>query len=122
MKSRLISEIKKLSCVLLIGFVYYLIVKFTGFAIPCIFYKTTGLLCPGCGITRMIVAALNFDFAAAFSYNKMLFVTLPIIGCILIYNEIVYIVKGTRSSKYTEPILYIEIVLLVIFCIVRNLV
>lgn len=35
-----------------------------------------GIPCPGCGITRACLSALQFDFAAAFSYNPM-WVTLP---------------------------------------------
>lgn len=38
----------------------------------------TGISCPGCGMTRALVAALRLDFRAAFAYHP-LFILLPLI-------------------------------------------
>ena len=38
------------------GLLYGIFVSYTGLAIPCLFRKVTGLLCPGCGVTGMCVA------------------------------------------------------------------
>jgi hypothetical protein len=35
--------------------------------------------CFGCGITRAIQHMIHFDFIAAYSYNKLSFIVLPII-------------------------------------------
>ena len=47
---------------------------------PCIFYELTGLLCPGCGSGRFMLALLHFDFYAAFRYNPLLFIFSPFLA------------------------------------------
>lgn len=43
----------------------------------CLFYRTTGLLCPGCGALRALHQLLHGHLAAAFRFNPMLVVSLP---------------------------------------------
>ena len=40
---------------------------------PCYFYQTTGIPCPGCGLTRSITALLHGDILLAMRYNMMPF-------------------------------------------------
>ena len=123
MGKRLASELKKLGIILGAGILYYIFVTVTGFKIPCPFNLATGLLCPGCGITRMALSLARFDFASAFGYNKALFVTLPILFLFLLFEEIKYIKSGIRRfSKATQVFLTLEAVFLVIFGIVRNII
>lgn len=51
----------------------------------CIFRRFFGIVCPGCYMTRAILAALRLDFAAAFRYHPMFF-TLPVIAA-YIWND-----------------------------------
>ncbi len=44
--------------------------------ITCIIKHTTGISCPGCGMTRACISALRLDFAAAFAYHP-LWIVLP---------------------------------------------
>lgn len=48
------------------------------FKVPCIFKALFKMECIGCGMTRAVISALKFDFAAAFSYHKM-FWSLPVL-------------------------------------------
>lgn len=48
------------------------------FDVPCAIKALTGFNCPGCGMTRAVLAALRLDFAAAFAYNRM-FWSLPLL-------------------------------------------
>ena len=43
----------------------------------------TGLCCPGCGMTRAILACLRLDFAAAWNYHPVVFI-MPIVAILLI--------------------------------------
>ena len=50
--------------------IFYILAR-QGIGIPCIFNRVTGLLCPGCGNSRVALALLGFRFREAFSYNPM---------------------------------------------------
>ena len=45
----------------------------------CMFHQTTGLLCPGCGALRATHQFLHGHVAAAFRFNPMLVVFLPLL-------------------------------------------
>ncbi len=57
-------------CVLLLV-AYALLVKLTGFGLPCAIHVLTGLDCAACGLSRAASALLSFDLAAAFAYNAI---------------------------------------------------
>lgn len=107
--------------VVLIGILYALEIKFIGYSIPCAFYLITGYKCPGCGITRLIIALLHLDFKGAFYSNPFIFITLPLLIYFLIKNMIINcgIIKG-RFTKIENGILYVYVFLLIIFGILRN--
>ena len=54
---------------LLVG--YALLVRLTGFGLPCSIHVLIGLDCAACGLSRAAAALLAFDFVAAFSYNAI---------------------------------------------------
>ena len=60
----------------LIGTVYASWVLLTGKFIECFYWKATGYLCPGCGLTRMFISLIKLDVAAAFNYNPVMFIVL----------------------------------------------
>jgi len=45
----------------------------------CFFHRTTGLLCPGCGALRATHQLLHGHLAAAFRFNPVLVVSLPLL-------------------------------------------
>ena len=53
--------------------------------------------CPGCGITRSVQHAIHFDFKAAWEFNKLIILVLPL----LIYfwiTTLLSLIKKVRSS------------------------
>ena len=64
---------------LCVGCAYALFCRLTGLGIPCLFHLATGLNCPGCGVSRMLLSLLRLDFPAAFHYNAVLFCLLPVL-------------------------------------------
>lgn len=50
---------------------YGVFYNLTGYGIPCMLHQTTGLDCPGCGLTRAIAAVVWLDLAAAFGFNAL---------------------------------------------------
>ena len=39
--------------------------------ISCLFYEATGIKCPGCGMTRALLAAVRLDFRGAWECHRM---------------------------------------------------
>ena len=100
---------------------YLLLRQATGFYIPCLFHRITGLQCPGCGSTRMLTALMHLDFKTAYSFNPFLLITGPFLAF-----EIIYEFFLTHDNKLFERI---NTVLLSIYCaaillfgVVRNVI
>lgn len=55
----------------LLGGIYYLWIRLTGVAFPCVFHRLTGLDCPGCGLTRMCLALIHLDVPNAYQSNPV---------------------------------------------------
>ena len=94
------------------GLLYGIFVSYTGLAIPCLFRKVTGLLCPGCGVTGMCVALLHLNWKGAFFCHPVLFVLLLPLTAVFICS----------AARWQNLILYVSVAALVIFGVVRNLV
>lgn len=107
--------------VLVLGAVYYAVIRLTPFRIPCVFYEVTGLLCPGCGVTRMMESLIRLDFGAAFGWNPVLFCLLPVWAV----SYIVYLAARPKCLMQDgwlfRVIAYGSIAVLLIFGVVRNL-
>lgn len=123
MKKRLIEETKKIVLAVSIGFLYYMWVISTNIYIPCIFNLITGLKCPGCGITHMIVNFCQLKFSEAFVANQFLFISLPIICVVYFSREMYYIRNGTRPKrgKILRTFEYAMCIALIGFGIMRNI-
>ena len=83
MRQRLNRCIRISAAILGVGCAYALFCHLTGWGIPCPFHALTGLNCPGCGVSRMLLSLLRLDFAAAFRYNAVLFCMLPLLDMAL---------------------------------------
>ncbi len=106
-----------LLCMIYAGFVLRFNV-----GIPCIFYKITGLKCPGCGITRMLLSIWKLDFRSAYEANQMIFILQPVLYYFIVKNVLAYI-RGQQMiyRKWENVLLYILIVLMLGFFVIRNI-
>ncbi|MCX4315849.1 MAG: DUF2752 domain-containing protein [Lachnospiraceae bacterium] len=121
-KNRRNEVIKGILILLGIGMLYALFSTITGLRIPCVVYALTGLYCPGCGVTRMCLSLLRFDFRTAFSCNQLLFLSLPCLGGMVLYVLYRYIRYGDcKTGKAGTALLITLIVLFLAFGILRNL-
>lgn len=102
---------------------YYFLLTFFNVGIPCLFHEFTGLLCPGCGITRMILSILHLDFKSAFQYNQVIFIFSPIILYFIIRLYISWLKSESYKLSLIENIVvYIMLIVLLTFSIVRNII
>lgn len=105
--------------VLGLGLLYAVWLLLSGPGIPCPFRKVTGWLCPGCGITTLILCLLKLDFTGAFAANPFLFVTGPFLAAGFLYIEWKK-QKGKPQGKWIELLFFIYGIFLCIFGILRN--
>ena len=121
MKKRILKLLIILFLIGLIAIIYGVLFKL-GIVIPCVFHEITGLYCPGCGITRMILSILKLDFYQAFRYNNLIFVFLPLI---LVY-VCDFLIKWIKSDpnylykKTSDKIWFILLIITLLFGVFRN--
>lgn len=114
------KNIKELSVYLMI--ILFIIILYFMDLLFCPIHKLTGLYCPGCGITRMIISIFKLEFYEAFRYNPYVFIIFPF----LVIYELFYIIKlitgkETFIHKIPKIIWYILLILAILFGILRNI-
>lgn len=116
------DRIRNVMILILTGMVYAGIVIRFHVGIPCMFHVITGLQCPGCGITHMLIYMAEHDFKSAYESNQMVFVLQPVIYYLVLKNVIVYI-KGdpVRHHKFDNFLVYLAIVMILVFSVIRNI-
>lgn len=119
-KSQIQKEIRYLLIILGVGFGYYLWLNFTHLGIPCPFRTITGWLCPGCGITHMLIALIHLDFHTAYLENPFLLLTSPFLIGEIIYQRYLQLTKQV-NPQWNQVLLWLYVIALIIFGILRNL-
>ena len=104
-----------------IGALYALIIRLTGIGIPCPIRHITGIMCPGCGTTRMAMSILKLDFASAFRYNSAVFCMIPLMAATAARYSYVYIKTGKVRDRFAGTAVWIMIAVLLIFGVLRNI-
>ena len=122
MKKRFFIAIKKYLIVLSVLVAYLVWVLLTDIKLPCMIYQLTGFQCSACGITRMFLSILKFDFVSAFFFNPYLFVSLPILAVCILVTEINYIRNGKYNFRVVKYILFAELIGFIVFGVLRNVV
>ena len=124
MFSRLIKVVLLIIFILCLIYGYYYLNVVYNIKIYCLFHKYTGLLCPGCGITRCIFSIINGNFVEAYNYNKLLFLLIPFIITYFIYIMYLYIFnkKDKLIKNIPNYMWYSIIIIVILFGIVRNII
>lgn len=113
-------KLRNLILILCAGLFYVVWLECGGTGIPCIFRKITGWLCPGCGITKLILGLLRLDFKYAYNANPFIFITIPYILFILSY-DLICKNKKKRFTKLVNISEYAYVALLIMFGVYRNI-
>lgn len=114
------SPLRALWIFLGLGIGYFLWLKLTGLAIPCLFRKITGWLCPGCGITTLLLSLAAFDFTGAYQANPFLFLTGPLILAELGYYFFLQL-RRKKLPAWNNTLLIIYCCALCLFGVMRNI-
>lgn len=97
----------------------YMLLKYGYINTNCITYQLMHIYCPGCGGTRMVMSLVNGDIYQAFRYNSLLFIIIPCLLIIYIY-ECIHLVLSGEASKNIEKILIVIAIALIAYGILRN--
>ena len=113
---------RKKIAISIIAIIFLLLVVLKIIKVPCIFHEITGLYCPGCGITRMIISILNLDFYQAFRYNPLVFILSPLL-ILIVSNEIYCYLfdKDNKLDKKFSKLLIFLVILFLVFGVLRNI-
>lgn len=123
MKKRLLRLIVICAAFLVGGCAYAIFVRATGLAIPCVFYTLTGLKCPGCGVTRMALCLLRFDFVGVWQQNPVILCLLPLGAAVAADVAVRYVRSGVSlPHKWANSVILGMIAVLLAFGVVRNLI
>lgn len=124
MKKRFFKVMFRILIVILIFYGYYFLYRKYKIGIPCIFHKLTGLLCPGCGITRCLFSLIEGKFYQAFCYNQLVFILWPFIILYVLYRAYLYITDSKDMIICKIPNRYFVLLLIVVllFGIGRNII
>jgi hypothetical protein len=89
----------------------------------CFFNMTTGMHCPGCGLTRCLHALLHGDILQALAYNALAVVLiLPLLLVETVRLTIpVFTKKPLARARYSTLFFRLLLVLFVAYWIVRNI-
>ena len=112
-----------ITTILLILLIIYIFVgDKINFYIPCPIKYITGLYCPGCGITRMLLSILKGDIYQGFRYNPLVFIIMPFL---IFYFLEIYITnmlnKKSLCKKIPNEIFYFLVVIFIIYGVLRNI-
>ena len=91
----------------------------TNIGFQCLFYKTTGLYCTGCGGQRAFYHLIHGDFYKAFNYNLLIYLALPLVG-VKFYEEL-FEKKIMPEIVFSRKFIIVLIIFVLAFTILRNL-
>ncbi|RLJ69002.1 uncharacterized protein DUF2752 [Lacinutrix venerupis] len=88
----------------------------------CIFYKTTGLHCPGCGSQRALHDVLQGNFIAGLKHNFLLILLIVV----LIYKVALFTLEKFYSKKYNSllnnpKVLKAILIIIILYWVLRNI-
>lgn len=79
-----------------------LVVGLWWLGVPCLFQAVLKIPCPGCGMTRALLAVLRLDLAAAFAFHPMVW-SLPILYAYFLLD------RGIFRNKFWDSAVLIGI-------------
>ena len=109
---------------LVVGMVYYFNNPAESwFFLKCPVNYVTGLNCPGCGSQRAIHELLHLNFKQAFAYNPLLIAAIPYTALGIAFNTETLKTRYPKTRKffYGQRALYVVLVVVILFFILRNI-
>lgn len=108
-----------LCCIILRDYAFYIAQNYLP---PCVSYSHLGIYCPGCGLTRFILAIMSGDLWLAFRCNAVIFCLFA--ALIAIYAEFVLLSFGKDVHLLPrKPLFYVIFAIAAaVYFVLRNFV
>lgn len=106
--------------IFVVGILYVIWIKATGYMIPCMYVTTSGFLCPGCGTTRMLLSLLQLRFVDTYTYN-------PVTFCLFFFWNGIALLSFwgkwpiVRNKRVLFGCFYLSLAVMLGYWIVRNI-
>lgn len=105
-----------------VGAAYTALIFVVGRGLYCPFWCITGLLCPGCGVTRMCLALMRLDLAGAWRANAALLLALPVLVVLVVRMAVRYVRTGQKlPSRGEERLIWGLLIYFLAWGVLRNL-
>lgn len=93
----------------------------SGFFPRCMFHELTGLQCPGCGSQRALHAILNGDIPAAWHFNPLFILEIPLLA--LLGLTLLWPARFPRMARFlnSEGFILSLLAVILIFTVIKNL-
>ena len=93
----------------------------SGVFLACPFRKITGFTCPGCGSTRAMHRLIHGDVIAAFQFNPLFILALPLLLYVLVrYTDAAIRGKPLNPNQLNANSNWVQFVVILSFWIFRN--
>ena len=112
--------IRSAAVILLLGGIYLILTLTTPFRIPCPIRALTGLACPGCGITHMVLDTVHLRLLDAIRENYALAILAPIWTVYLTIRLIWQPACLRKNGKFYNVLTWSSLILVLLFGILRN--
>ena len=120
-KLRLRITLRSAAVFLLAGVIYIAGFRIFGHGVPCLFRRVTGLLCPGCGMSRALGAISRGNIRQALEYNVLSVTLLPVILLYLFSRAVRYVKTGYDAFRIPERLfLLVCISICALYFLMRN--
>lgn len=108
---RLIRHMRR-HAVLWVSLAAFLLLAWSLTGTSCTLRSITGLPCPGCGLTRALIAVLRGDLAAALQLHPLFWLAPPVLAAVLyclVYNPALLSAHWTRIIWIALAVLFIAV-------------
>lgn len=109
---------------IILVFIYYHLFTKSSVALSCVFYKTTGWQCPGCGGQRAVHSILEGEFLKGIMYNPLIYFYLFLLVYLYVLIIEGYILRNEKFLfRYGLPDWFgvFFLILLGLFFLLRNI-
>ena len=95
----------------------------SGFGLPCVVHRLTGLFCPGCGSSRALGSLLRLELYQAFRWNPLVVMLLPFALFYLVWGSVSWVRVGrnTLDDRIPSKLLWAVLAAALVFFVLRNL-